>query len=197
MRWVPFALLAVVGGCQCLQPVVECPRRGCHAVFADAGTDGGRLDAGLCVGWDGGGTSSGADGGPDASTGYLFLGDTCDNALITQPVTTPGVFTSLEACVQCGCDPAKFTFLIGTPGDAGFTASTFCDQLDVVTGSPQYVNEAFPDLDGGCLGANCTVWRDALDDAGVLELGDAGLSRACQASLVTNVSQVRCTIFIH
>jgi hypothetical protein len=204
MRWLPFALLAVVGGCQCLQPVVECPRRGCHAVFdggVDAGPDAGELDAGLCVAWDGGGTSTGSDagldGGPVATRGYLFLGDTCDDALITQPVTTPGVFTSLTACVECGCDPTKMVFLIGGP-DGGFTPSSYCDQLDVVTNSPQFVNEAFPDLAGGCQAPECTVWRATASDAGVVTgLGDAGLARACQATLVTNVSQVRCTVFIH
>ncbi len=205
MRWLPLALLTVVGGCQCLQPVVECPRRGCHAVFADGGTDGGasdagEVDAGLCVGWDGGGTSTGSDAGLDGGTatrGFLFLGDTCDDALVTFPVTTPGVFTSLSACVACGCDATKMVFLIGAP-DGGFTTSTYCDQLDVVTQSPQFVVEAFPDLTTGCVAPECTVWRAATDDAGVVKsLGDAGLARACEATLVTNVSKVRCTTFIH
>jgi hypothetical protein len=183
-RLAPFLLVAVVGGCQCLEPVSECPRRGCHFTPSDAGGD-----AGLCVAWDGGGTFTGArDGGPDAGPGFVFLGDTCDDQLVTLPVTTPGVFTSLAACVRCGCDEKKFAF-VGPATDAGFTTTTVCESLQAVTTSPDFVRQAFPDVtDAGCTTAGCTVWT------GSKPLGADGRARACAASLVTNVSSVRCLV---
>ncbi len=181
-RVAPLLVVALVAGCQCLEPVPECPRRGCHFTPADAGRDGG-----LCVAWDGGGTSTGAsDSGVDAGPGFVFLGDTCDDQLVTLPVQTPGVFTSLSACVKCGCDAKKFLF-VPARADAGFTATTVCDLLQATTTSPTFVQQAFSDVtDAGCTATGCTVW------AGSKPLGADGLARACATSLVTNVSAVRC-----
>jgi hypothetical protein len=165
-----FAWLALltVGGCQCLQPVRECPPD-CESV---------------CVAWDGGGVP-GPDAGADASVpGFTFLGDTCNDQPITLPVTTPGVFTSLPDCIACGCAPR-----LQRPGV--LAANTVCTEVRAWTNSPEWMPRAFPELTAAsCNTQWCVVWK-ARTDAGE-PLGDAGLARACQSTLVTNVYFVDC-----
>jgi hypothetical protein len=165
---LPWLALLTVGGCQCLQPVRECPPD-CELV---------------CEAWDGGGVPTLDAGAAVGVTGFTFLGDTCNDQPITVPVTTPGVFTSLPDCIACGCAAR-----LQRPGLLG--ASTVCTELRVWTNSPEWIPRAFPELAPGVCNAQwCVVWK-AHSDAGEA-LGDAGLARACQATLVTNVYAVDC-----
>ncbi|MBL8923874.1 MAG: hypothetical protein JNJ54_33775 [Myxococcaceae bacterium] len=211
---------AAIVGCQCFQPVDECALTTCDAGSA-GGAAGGRVigggsgggsggsaggasggsttgggsgggvstrDAGTCPVWDGGGVGLCA-----AITGYVFRGTDCWGECVLKPITTPGVFEDLASCVQCGCDTSKFANVppLGTPLHPG----SFCDEVLAVTSIPRLLETAFPgyDIDAGCrpgagFDSHCVLLRGSVDEA--------GYARACAATLVPRVSQVRCVVFL-
>src|SRR4051812_45817738 len=106
--WMPLTVLAL-SGCQCFVPVDECRGGKCFAKDAgsDGGSDGGVVpvtDAGTnaCALWDGGGVGKCA-----AVTGYVATATECRGDCVTYPLSAPGLFPNLPACIGCGCDPAK------------------------------------------------------------------------------------------
>jgi hypothetical protein len=201
----------VVFGCQCLQPVSACAENVCDAGVdgpvlgagggaaadggsnRDAGYGGGAggdpgQDGGTCERWDGGGIGRCA-----AITGYVFRGTECWGECVVRPITTPGVFEDLPTCVRCGCDTSKFR--VHPPIGKPLGPDSFCDELVAVTPIPLLLADAFPgyDVDAGCtpegsVDSRCTLWQR--------HLGDAGYARACAATLVARVSEVRCIVFI-
>jgi hypothetical protein len=210
------ALLAVAAivGCQCFQPVDECALTACDGGTGDGGTAGGRVIGGGSGG-SGGGTSGGAAGGSTtaggsgggstcpvwdgggvglcaAITGYVFRGNQCWGECVLKPITTPGVFEDLATCVQCGCDTSKFTNVppLGVP----LNPQSFCDEVQAITSVPRLLDTALPgfDVDAGCrpesgVDSACLLWRG--------QVGDLGYARACAATLVPRVTEVRCVTF--
>ncbi len=210
MRNLLAVALLSVSACQCLEPVGECSGTRCatDAGKTDGGSgdggpgDSGTLDAGFfpdggvfdsgffpsdggaCELWDGRGVGKCA-----AVTGYVFQGTSCQGQCVLYPISTPGIFKTLSECAGCGCDTSK---LVATPA-ATFGPGMYCDQLDVRLSATWLLEEAFPGVDAGCIpvgstSSDCTVWRR--------QLGDAGYARACAATLLPGVTQVRCLTFL-
>lgn len=188
MRPFLFGVSILLAGCRCLDAVPDCGGAPCNT--ADASQDGGHdagQDAGLssCELWDGGGVGKCA-----AITGYVFQGTQCWGECVTYPITSPGVFPDLKTCIGCGCDPSKFA--VG-PRAGTLSPSTFCDQLLAKTTAPDTLDEAFTSRDGGaCVEVGAVDWECPLWKG---NLGDAGYSMACAATLVPRVTQVECRIF--
>lgn len=211
---VRLAAAILIGvGCQCLEPVAECGALDCtdagvgdggarDAGASDAGSrpdagpsDAGRLDAGTfdggpftCDVWDGGGVGRCA-----AITGYIFHGTTCEGACVLKPLSAPGLHDDLPSCAACGCDRSKLVAI--PPLTQPFGPDTVCDDLLAVTNLPRLLSVAFPgyDTDAGCrpIGSvdwSCLLWRH--------QLGPEGFARACAATLVPRVSQVRCMVYL-
>ena len=199
-------------GCNCFVPVEECVGIRCFR-FPDgglrdgggrdsgvndggardggasgSGTDAGRNDAGTpaaCAGWDGGGVGLCA-----ALTGYVQTGKVCRGDCVQYPIVTPGVYPTLGECAACGCDTAKLKAAPVQP----FGPEMYCDDLFVDTSLPRLLGEAFPGYDGGCqaigsIDFRCTLTRHQT-------LGDAGYARACAATQVPYVTEVRCLVYL-
>jgi len=190
-----------LSGCNCFVPVEECVGIRCSRLpdgglrdggGRDGGVDAGRKDAGVepdagsCGVWDGGGVGKCA-----ALTGYVQLGKVCRGECVLYPITTPGVYPTLGACVACGCDLTKLSAKPAQP----FEEKSFCDEVVVTTTLPRLLEEAFPGYDGGAC-----VAKGALDYEcrllGMSTLGDAGYARSCAATLVPYVTDVQCRVFV-
>lgn len=198
-----------LSGCNCFVPVEECVGKKClprpDGGKADAGRDAGLPDGGAasdagppnvlaCAVWDGGGVGKCA-----ALTGYVALGNKCQGECVLFPIVTPGVFPSLAECVACGCDGAKLSAKPAQP----FNDNSFCDEVVVTTSLPRLLDEAFDvtdagdagrDFDGGCVAMGAIDFSCTLLGQG--KLGDAGVAKACAATLVPNVTDVQCRVFV-
>lgn len=201
-RLFVLAAALALSGCNCFVPVEECVGKKCLARpdggAKDAGTDGGKADAGIadggasvvtCAIWDGGGVGKCA-----AITGYVAEGKTCRGECVLYPIVTPGVFPTLAECVSCGCDAAK---LSSKPVQT-FNATAFCDEVNVTTSQPGPLADVFgaPDsgFDGGCVATGAVDFRCRIGGPGTL--GDAGVARACAATLTPGVTDVNCLVLI-
>jgi hypothetical protein len=205
MRWLAalWLVLILAGGCQCLVPVEQCAGADCLDGGADAG-DAGAPDGGAggsepdagpmpdagpfdCGVWDGGGVGKCA-----AVTGYVFDGTVCRGDCVLYPISSPGVFPSAAACVDSCALPFCNTSLLAAVLPQTFAPAMYCDDLQVSTSLPWLVEEAFPELDAGCLAqtgpTTCTLLRTQI-------LGDAGYVEACAATLLPETTQVICHLY--
>jgi hypothetical protein len=208
MRPVAALSLAVllVGGCQCLVPVEQCAGADCldaggtdagepDAAVPDGGGGGGAPDAGPtpdagpfdCGIWDGGNVGKCA-----AVTGYVFDGTVCRGECVLYPITSAGVFPSVADCVDACALPYCNASLLAAVLPQPFVPGAYCDDLQVSTSLPWLVEEAFPELDAGCLAqtgaTTCTLLRSQV-------LGDAGYLEACAATLLPETTQVICHLY--
>ncbi|MFT3836222.1 MAG: hypothetical protein QM723_04390 [Myxococcaceae bacterium] len=200
--------------CQCLVPVDQCAPSVCTDAGFDAGThdagssdaghppDSGTVDAGhdagvadsgapwdggACALWDGSGTGDCA-----ATTGYVFDGMVCRGDCVLYPITSPGVFPTVADCVHACAIPYCNTALLKAVLAQPFTPNAYCDDLQVETGLPWLVSDAFPELDAGCAAptgpTHCTLLQSlTLDDAGYLD--------ACAATLLPETTSVTCWLY--
>lgn len=144
-------------------------------------------DGGACAIWDGTGTGDCA-----AVTGYVFDGTVCRGDCVLYPITGPGLFPSVAACAHACAIPYCNTSLLKAVLAQPFTPDAYCDDLQVETGLPWLVSDAFPELDAGCDAAtgptHCTLLQSQrLDDAGYLD--------ACAATLLPETTSVTCWLY--